>query len=185
MIEFLIKILVVILLALFFVFRNKFTGYYKKSSFRFLIKYFIITIVLLFYFSGIMDFASISFNIYLRLLLGLLLIFGGYSLFFVAHKHLGQNWSTLLDKKISKKDRLIKTGPYKYVRHPSYSASILALIGFGILTANWIIFSICFLVLLIFYIYKVPREEKFLTEKFGKEYIDYRKKTPGFFPRLK
>ena len=183
-IEFLIKLLVVILLILFFVLRNIFTRYYQKFSFKFLIKYLVIVLILGFYFSRTIDFALVPIPLYFRLFLGLILIFGGYSLFFASHNYLGQNWSTLLDKKVSKKNFLIKEGPYKYIRHPTYSASLLALFGFGILSANWIIFLVSFVFLVTFYIYKVPREERFLTEKFGKSYTDYKKTTGGFFPKL-
>jgi protein-S-isoprenylcysteine O-methyltransferase Ste14 len=182
--EFLIKALVAILLVLFFIMRNKFTRYYKKFLFKFLIKYFIVIVIILFYFSNWIDFAIFNMGIYLRLVMGLFLIGIGYSLFFSAHKSLGKNWSSLMDKKVSNHKTLIKTGIYRYVRHPMYLASLITVLGFGILTANWIIFSISFLFLLIFYIYKVPKEEKFLINSFGKKYIKYKKETWGFFPKL-
>lgn len=182
--EFLVKLLVVILLIIFFILRNRHVKYYKKSSYKFLIKYIIIIFIMLLYFYKIIDFALIDLNIYFRLICGLLLILIGYLLFFWAHRYLGKNWSSLLDKKLSKKDRLIKEGPYRFVRHPTYSASILTLMGFGILTANWLIFFISLIILVSFYAYKVPREEKFLISKFGKDYLEYRKKTGGFIPKL-
>jgi protein-S-isoprenylcysteine O-methyltransferase Ste14 len=183
--EFLIKILVIILLILFFVLRGVFIKYYKKFSFKFLIKYLVVICIMLVYFAKWIDFAIINFNIYFRLIVGLLLIGIGYILFFLSHKYLGRNWSSLIDKKVSENKKLIKTGVYKYVRHPMYSSSLITLFGFGILSANWLIFSISFLILIFFYVYKVPREEKFLINNFGREYLNYKKETGGFFPKLR
>lgn len=184
-VEFLIKILVVILLVLFFIIRNKFVRYYRKFSYRFIVKYIIIFLLLMFYFSNLIDFSIIKVDIYSRLFFGLFLIIFGYILFFLSHHELGRNWSSLIDKKISKNDRLIKTGPYKFIRHPFYTASIISLVGFGILTANLVIFLLSLIIILFFYIYKIPKEEKFLIDKFGKKYLEYMKTTGGFFPKIK
>lgn len=183
--EFLIKVLVVIMLALFFVIRNKFTRYYKNFSFKFLTKYIIVLIILVIYFSKVTDFAIIPLDVYFRLTWGFLFMGVGYVLFFSAHKTLGENWSSLIDKEVTRDKKLIQKGIYKYVRHPMYLTSFITLLGFGFLTANWLIFLVPFFILLIFYFYKVPREEKFLVKHFGKEYEKYRKMTGGFFPKFK
>lgn len=184
-IESIIKILVAFLLILFFLFRYLFLRYYKKFSYKFLIKYLVIIFLLIIYFSRIVDFAIIPLNPYLRMVLGLIIVLSGYSLFFISHQHLGKNWSAILNNNVSKTSKLIKTGPYKYIRHPMYSASFISVIGFGILTSNWLIFLISFLILLIFYIYKISKEERFLKQLFKKDYLDYKKMTGGFFPKLK
>jgi len=32
---------------------------------------------------------------------------------------------------------LVEAGPYRYVRHPSYSGALLTLLGFGLALGNW------------------------------------------------
>ena len=48
------------------------------------------------------------------------------------------------------------------------------LIGFFILTSNWVLIGIPFVILILFYMSKIPREEKELIDNFGKEYLRYK-----------
>jgi protein-S-isoprenylcysteine O-methyltransferase Ste14 len=132
-----------------------------------------------------MDFARVNMNIYLRLIGGTFILFLGFLLFFSAHKHLKNNWSPIIEKKFSKSRSLIQSGPYKYIRHPIYTASIISLIGFLVFTANWLFVGIPFLILILFYCYKIPKEEEELLRNFGKKYKDYMKSTGGLIPKLK
>ncbi|CAF3798966.1 unnamed protein product [Rotaria sordida] len=73
--------------------------------------------------------------------------------------------------------KLIKSGPYAYVRHPSYTTWIQ--IQFG---------PIGFLMLCLLTIWsikrRVTREEEELAKKFGKEWTDYVSKTNKFIPNI-
>ncbi len=85
-----------------------------------------------------------------------------------------------------KKDRKIVTdGPFSVVRNPLYVCSFIALIGF-LLMLGRIDVAIVVLPLFMFY-YKdtVAREEANLEAEFGKEYMDYKKKTPKYIPNFK
>ena len=79
---------------------------------------------------------------------------------------------------------LNKKGIYSTVRHPLYLGNFLIFLGPFIYTGN--IYTI-FIFILIFWIYYeriMFAEEVFLTEKFGKEYIEWASKTPAFIPNL-
>jgi len=182
--ELLIKITTIILVLLFFITRSFFVKHYKKFTPRTLIKYIILIFLFGFYITGYFDFAQLNFNIYWRFMAGLLIVFLGISLLFWAHFHLGKNWSPIIEKKFSKSRKLIISGPYKYIRHPIYTASFITLLGLFILSSNWILAGIPLIILILFYMSKIPREEKELIRNFGKKYINYKKKVGGLIPKL-
>ncbi len=80
--------------------------------------------------------------------------------------------------------RLIRRGPYRWLRHPSYTGSILTLIGVPLTLGTW---AGCLMVLLLSlggYLYRVKIEEKALLEALGDEYREYMQHTWRFFPGL-
>jgi protein-S-isoprenylcysteine O-methyltransferase Ste14 len=77
--------------------------------------------------------------------------------------------------------RVITKGVFSLVRHPVYLGSILAFLGFIVMTLS-LLSVIIWLIGIIFY-YRVSRyEERLLLSRFGKEYEDYMKKVPMLFP---
>ena len=85
---------------------------------------------------------------------------------------------------VSQIDKIIKSGPYSNVRHPIYSADIVLALGvfFAIPRLDILLSIIWLFIILISWMFL---EENFLIKKFGKEYIDYKRKVPMFFPGLK
>lgn len=78
---------------------------------------------------------------------------------------------------------LIKTGFYKYVRHPIYTGYIIVTLCLLILDFSLIQFIVSTMYIFLFYI-RATREETLLISFFGKEYSDYKKNTGKFFPRV-
>ena len=75
-------------------------------------------------------------------------------------------------------DREVLTkGPFRYSRHPMYLSSSLAYIGIGIACASWLflLLSVAYTVLSL--ISAIP-EERFLLEKYGDAYREYKDRTP-------
>lgn len=75
-------------------------------------------------------------------------------------------------------------GPYRYVRHPMYSAIIFVLNpALAILLRSWLLLLAC---LLVYFVWRsaIKNEEKELTESFGESYLRYKKTTWPFFPNL-
>lgn len=85
-----------------------------------------------------------------------------------------------------KMERLTTSGPYTHVRHPLYLGSFLIMAGFLVmLNVHWLITLICVAVVIgIVYKWTIQKEELMLGNKFGQEYIEYRKAVPGFFPTI-
>jgi protein-S-isoprenylcysteine O-methyltransferase Ste14 len=181
--EILIKIFVIVLGVLYFIIRSKYITHYKKFSYRLLIKWFIILVLAFFYCFGYFDKFYVNLH-YIFRILGLIIVLLGYWLFFYAHKHLSINWSPVLEKRFTKSRYLVKTGPYKYLVHPIYSASMLSLIGFFLLSSNLILTGIPLVILIIFYSYKIPREEKELRRNFGKSFELYFRERKRFIPGI-
>ena len=73
--------------------------------------------------------------------------------------------------------KLITDGIYKFSRNPMYLGMLMIIISTSIFYLN--IYSILTPFLFILWInkFQIKREEVFLTEKFGKEYLSYKNKT--------
>ncbi|MFC1977362.1 protein-S-isoprenylcysteine O-methyltransferase [Chloroflexota bacterium] len=99
-----------------------------------------------------------------------------------SHVALKTNWSPLLE--IKEEQKLITTGPYKYIRHPMYTAFWLWAIFQGISLSNWLVLAIGILSFGIMYFARVKHEEQLMIEEFGEEYKAYMKKTGRLFPKI-
>lgn len=78
---------------------------------------------------------------------------------------------------------LVTSGPYRWVRHPLYTAGTSLFIAFGLMADNWFIILLGILAFIAMAI-RVPREEANLIEKFGDEYREYMKRTGAFLPKI-
>ena len=79
--------------------------------------------------------------------------------------------------------RLVKTGLYKYIRHPLYLSLLVG--GFGALLKDPGYVQIVLAVINTIALILTARvEEKEMLNKFGSEYADYIKKTKMFFPYI-
>jgi protein-S-isoprenylcysteine O-methyltransferase Ste14 len=76
----------------------------------------------------------------------------------------------------------IQSGPYRFVRHPAYSGTLLSLLGIGVALANWASIVVIVAGTLAGLLYRVRVEEKTLIEALGQPYIDYMRHTTRFIP---
>jgi len=79
---------------------------------------------------------------------------------------------------------LIEAGPYRYVRHPSYSGALLTLLGFGFALGNWAGLVAAVFCLGAAYSYRIPIEEAALTAALGDPYKEYVRRTWRLVPFL-
>lgn len=115
--------------------------------------------------------------------IGILIIIAGILLRFTAIISLGKFFT--VDVTIRQGHTLKKDGLYKYFRHPSYFASLLSFVGFGISLNNWISLIIITAAIVVAFSIRVRVEEKVLIEQFGEEYLTYKKHTSGFMPFIR
>jgi protein-S-isoprenylcysteine O-methyltransferase Ste14 len=83
----------------------------------------------------------------------------------------------------SAKGKLVTTGIYRYVRHPQYLGFLLITLGMNV---QWLTILTLALwpVLAIVYYRLAKTEEKDAEEKFGEEYLKYKRTVPMFLPRI-
>jgi protein-S-isoprenylcysteine O-methyltransferase Ste14 len=79
---------------------------------------------------------------------------------------------------------LIEAGPYRYVRHPSYSGALLSLLGFGLTLGNWAALVAAPSCLGFAYFYRIPIEEQALSSALGDVYEQYMNRTWRLIPFL-
>jgi len=79
---------------------------------------------------------------------------------------------------------LVSHGPYRWVRHPLYSAATTGLIALSLLAANWFMLAMAWVAFAGMAVLVIPREEAELLRKFGAAYQDYMQRTGRFVPRL-
>ncbi len=79
---------------------------------------------------------------------------------------------------------LVTTGPYRWVRHPLYTAGIALFVSVALMAANWFILLSALVALLGLRLVVVPREEAQLIATFGEDYRRYRRNTGSLLPLL-
>ena len=82
--------------------------------------------------------------------------------------------------------RLVTTGPYAYVRNPMLTGVFTLLFGFGALFGSvslLVVFTPLFILINVWELKII--EEPELIKRLGEDYIEYRKRTPMFFPRFR
>jgi protein-S-isoprenylcysteine O-methyltransferase Ste14 len=113
--------------------------------------------------------------------IGALIVMLGLAFTVWARTHLGANWSGIIT--IKQGHDLIRSGPYRLVRHPIYTGLLIAFIGSAIARGEWrgmLAVSFAFAALW----RKLAIEERWLTDEFGPAYEAYRAEVPALVPYL-
>jgi protein-S-isoprenylcysteine O-methyltransferase Ste14 len=113
-------------------------------------------------------------------ILGLVLTFSGGCILLISMYQLKKHLSPFPSPKSNSK--LIKSGMFRFVRHPIYSAIICMAVGYCIYTQSLMRIFIT-MILVAFFYYKTRFEEKMLVNQFP-EYQEYQKKIGRFIPRI-
>ena len=96
-----------------------------------------------------------------------------------ARRTLGRNWSGAIT--VAEDHELIRTGPYRYVRHPIYSAMLGMFAGTAIVSGEWhALLGVALLV--VAYARKIRLEEASLRVLFGAAYDEYSRSTRALIP---
>ncbi len=114
--------------------------------------------------------------------IGILMLFGGLYLRILTIDELDKFFTN--EVRIEDGWKLIKTGTYKYIRHGSYTGSILTMLGTSVLFHSWISLFMGFIFLFIVYDYRIRLEEKMLVDFFGESYVEYQKTTKKLIPHI-
>lgn len=112
--------------------------------------------------------------------LGLVLFFAGMALRWWSIIHLGRFFT--VDVAIARDHRIIDDGPYRLLRHPSYSGALLAFCGLGLLLFNWTAALALVVPILLLFPRRIAIEEAALSAAFGEAYEAYRARTKRLVP---
>jgi protein-S-isoprenylcysteine O-methyltransferase Ste14 len=98
-----------------------------------------------------------------------------------ARRHLGRNWSA--EVRIAVDHELVRTGPYRLLRHPIYTAMLGMFLGSAVVYSE--LHSLLALIILsVAYWRKTRLEEEILLKTFGADYDGYRRTTWSLVPWL-
>jgi protein-S-isoprenylcysteine O-methyltransferase Ste14 len=89
-----------------------------------------------------------------------------------------------VDVAIAADHRLIDTGPYRYVRHPSYSGVLLEFLGLGLAYANWLSLVLLMLPVGLVFARRMRVEEAALIGALGGVYAQYMTRTRRLIPGI-
>lgn len=110
---------------------------------------------------------------------GTVLLLGGLVLQYVSIMALGRAFRIGLDP--DQRELLVRHGPYRYVRHPIYTAFAGFFFGAWLLQPN-LLFSILTPLAIARLVLQAVREERLLLGTFGREYQEYVNATKRFIP---
>ena len=106
----------------------------------------------------------------------------GLALRWYSIMHLGRFFT--VNVAIAANHQLIETGPYRFVRHPSYTGALMAFLGLALSLANWVSLFILLIPILTVFLWRMYVEEAALLQAFGDQYRNYMNRTKRLVPAL-
>jgi protein-S-isoprenylcysteine O-methyltransferase Ste14 len=149
--------------------KDRFSGLYIFATI-------FLALILSFYFAG----AHIAMLPGWVFSLGIFLIILGIILRQLSMAILGRYFSGVVG--VQKDQKVIEKGPYKYVRHPSYTGALMIFIGLGLALQSLAAVLTLIVLFIIAYGFRISVEEKALISELGEPYVDYKKRTKRLIP---
>lgn len=137
---------------------------------------------LAFFLVFVMPKAAIAGNSIAVFSVGVALMVAGIAFRWYAVRTLGRFFT--FDVAISPDHRVIQHGPYRYIRHPSYTGTLITLLGLGLALTNWASLGFVLLFSAIGLAYRIHVEEQALITELGQPYRDYMLRTRRLVPFL-
>jgi protein-S-isoprenylcysteine O-methyltransferase Ste14 len=96
-----------------------------------------------------------------------------------ARRVLGRNWSGIVT--VKQDHELVRSGPYRFVRHPIYTGLLIAFAGTALARGEWRGIVAVLIVLAALW-RKLKLEERWMIETFGDAYLRYRAEVRALIP---
>jgi protein-S-isoprenylcysteine O-methyltransferase len=87
-----------------------------------------------------------------------------------------------VDVVIEKDHEVVERGPFRWVRHPSYSGVLLAFLGWAMTLWNWVAMAAVMVPILLAFLRRMNVEEEALVRGLGERYREYMKRTSRLVP---
>jgi protein-S-isoprenylcysteine O-methyltransferase Ste14 len=78
--------------------------------------------------------------------------------------------------------RVVRSGPYRWLRHPSYTGGLLGVLGLSVGFGNAVSALVLFGAILAAMLYRIHAEERVLFAELGDDYAEYAARTPRLIP---
>lgn len=111
---------------------------------------------------------------------GIFLMLAGIAFRFCAMRTLGRFFTYSVA--VHSGQTVVDVGPYRYIRHPSYTGALITLVGLGLALGNWAGLLAVVCAMLIAYGYRIHVEEAALIAGIGAPYEEYRRRTKRLVP---
>ncbi|MGI8820176.1 MAG: methyltransferase family protein [Chthoniobacterales bacterium] len=89
-----------------------------------------------------------------------------------------------VDVQIANDHEVVERGPFRGLRHPSYTGVLLAFLGFGLSLANWAALLLLMVPIWIALLRRIRVEEEALTAALGERYTSYMQRTKRLLPAI-
>ncbi len=113
---------------------------------------------------------------------GLLVMWAGLAVRIWAIVVLGRSFRMTVE--VDTGQKVIDSGPYRWVRHPSYTGILLLMAGLSLVYGDWPALAILLVLPAGVLIHRIFVEEAVLTEVIGRAYMDYAARTKRLVPGL-
>lgn len=80
--------------------------------------------------------------------------------------------------------RVVDSGPYRFIRHPSYSGAVLALLGLACGMDSWVSLLSVAVASIVAYTWRIRVEEQALVVGLGEAYVRYQARTKRLIPGI-
>jgi protein-S-isoprenylcysteine O-methyltransferase len=87
-----------------------------------------------------------------------------------------------VDVTIAKDHELVDSGPYRLLRHPSYTGLLMAFLGFALRLGNWAAALVLFVPISAAFLYRIHVEEDALRAALGEGYAAYSRRSKRLVP---
>ena len=114
--------------------------------------------------------------------LGVGLAVAGFGLLEWSHRSLGREWSE--QPRLTQSQRLVQSGPYRWIRHPIYTSFLMILGSTLLISANSLVGLLWTTSVAIDTTVRIRYEEALMSARFGEEYRAYAARTGRLLPRL-
>lgn len=111
---------------------------------------------------------------------GISLMWAGIGFRYYAMRVLGPYFTFQVD--VRSEQTVIEAGPYRYIRHPSYTGALITVIGLGLALGNWVGIVVLLVFTGIGYAYRIHVEEAELVAALGEPYKNYMGRTQRLVP---
>jgi protein-S-isoprenylcysteine O-methyltransferase Ste14 len=85
---------------------------------------------------------------------------------------------------VQKEHKIVESGPYHLIRHPSYAGVLIFWVGMGLAVQSISAVLIALAVFCLVYGYRIYVEEKVLINELGDSYVEYMKRTKRVIPYI-